>query len=212
MVRNLGKKFKLEAEFLPPKGGPLLTGRSGVTPRSMAKRPDLKDLSSDFIEEANAAGKRKARLQDERQKLKLEIDYRRNLVTDEEIICGKLSELASVFEELTFEEQAELMGLLIKEVRVSRFDPETDELPCDREAFVTQMRTAWYRVDLRMFSENLSINEMLGKPDSLPEVRTNGESGGQGGIRTLGEFYPTHAFQACSFDHSDTCPCVGAAN
>ena len=29
---------------------------------------------------------------------------------------------------------------------------------------------------------------------------------GQGGIRTLGELAPTHAFQACSLDHSDTCP------
>ena len=30
--------------------------------------------------------------------------------------------------------------------------------------------------------------------------------GGQGGIRTLGDIAATHAFQACSFDHSDTCP------
>ena len=30
--------------------------------------------------------------------------------------------------------------------------------------------------------------------------------GGQGGIRTHGTLTRTHAFQACSFDHSDTCP------
>jgi hypothetical protein len=35
--------------------------------------------------------------------------------------------------------------------------------------------------------------------------------GGQGGIRTLGNISATHAFQACSFDHSDTCPCGEAA-
>jgi hypothetical protein len=40
-----------------------------------------------------------------------------------------------------------------------------------KDAFVTQMRTAWYRVDLRIFSNNPSISEMMGKPDSLPEVR-----------------------------------------
>lgn len=173
----------------------------------MAKRPELKDLSSDFIEEANAAGRRKAELQDERQKIKMEIDYRRNLVTDEEIICQKLTDFAGLFDELTFEEQAELIGLLVKEIRVSRFDPEKDELPCDREAFVTQMRTAWYRVDLRMFSSKLSINEMLGKLQALPEVRSNEKSGGQGGIRTLGDVSATHAFQACPIDHSGTCPC-----
>src|SRR5437667_1045913 len=30
--------------------------------------------------------------------------------------------------------------------------------------------------------------------------------GGEGGIRTHGEISPTHAFQACSFSHSDTSP------
>lgn len=34
--------------------------------------------------------------------------------------------------------------------------------------------------------------------------------GGQGGIRTLGTVASTHTFQACSFDHSDTCPFVGS--
>jgi hypothetical protein len=35
------------------------------------------------------------------------------------------------------------------------------------------------------------------------------KNGGQGGIRTLGNITATHAFQACSFDHSDTCPFEG---
>ena len=30
--------------------------------------------------------------------------------------------------------------------------------------------------------------------------------GGEGGIRTLDEFYPIHTFQACSFSRSDTSP------
>ena len=40
-------------------------------------------------------------------------------------------------------------------------------------------------------------------PDLVSVVaRFNGE----GGIRTHGRCYPTHAFQACSFSHSDTSP------
>lgn len=31
-------------------------------------------------------------------------------------------------------------------------------------------------------------------------------TGGEGGIRTLDRFDPIHAFQACSFSHSDTSP------
>ncbi len=66
----------------------------------MAKRPEMKDLSSDFMEEANSLGKRKGDLQIERQKLQMEIDYRRNLVTDEKIICDKLTDFTGLFEEL----------------------------------------------------------------------------------------------------------------
>ena len=32
------------------------------------------------------------------------------------------------------------------------------------------------------------------------------ESGGESGIRTHGRVSPTHAFQACSFNHSDISP------
>jgi hypothetical protein len=38
-----------------------------------------------------------------------------------------------------------------------------------------------------------------------PEIPGWGD-GGQRGIRTLGDIAATHAFQACSFDHSDICP------
>ena len=31
-------------------------------------------------------------------------------------------------------------------------------------------------------------------------------TGGEGGIRTRGEFYPTHAFQACDLNRSSTSP------
>jgi hypothetical protein len=34
--------------------------------------------------------------------------------------------------------------------------------------------------------------------------------GGEGGIRTHGKVAPTHAFQACSFNHSDTSPHIAA--
>ncbi len=48
----------------------------------------------------------------------------------------------------------------------------------------------------------LSLNSL-----ALLHMRLN-DSGGQGGIRTHGDLSATHAFQACSFDHSDTCPVV----
>ena len=37
-------------------------------------------------------------------------------------------------------------------------------------------------------------------------TKSRGETGGETGIRTLGRVSPTHAFQACSFNHSDISP------
>ncbi|MDK2943270.1 MAG: hypothetical protein PWP56_2783 [Acetobacterium sp.] len=39
-------------------------------------------------------------------------------------------------------------------------------------------------------------------------IFTNFLNGGERGIRTLGTLTRTHAFQACSFDHSDISPQV----
>src|SRR6266404_3486915 len=38
--------------------------------------------------------------------------------------------------------------------------------------------------------------------------KTREKFGGERGIRTLGRVSPTHAFQACSFNHSDISPYV----
>lgn len=143
----------------------------------MAKRPEMKNLASDFMEEADKLGARKSDLQMERQKLQMEIDYRRNLVTDEKIICEKLNDFTALFGEMTFEERAELMSLILKEIRVSRFDPDKDPHPCNSDAFVTKMRTSWFRVDLRLFSNTLKIKEMLQKPETAMEVRNKQTNG-----------------------------------
>lgn len=172
----------------------------------MAKRPEMKNLSGDFMAEADALGKRKSDLQVERQKLQMEIDYRSSLVVDETILCKNLTDFAALFEKLTFEERAELVSLLFKEIRVSRFDPEKDEHSCDPDVFVTQMRTSWYRVDLRMFSKSFKMKDLLGKGELEPEVRNKNKNGGEGGIRTLGAVSSTHPFQGCTIGHSVTSP------
>src|SRR6476661_7006399 len=63
---------------------------------------------------------------------------------------------------------------------------------------------------------------MLSLPLSLPLHRSDDERceeikrllaenpwkiGGESGIRTHGRVSPTHAYQACSFNHSDISPC-----
>jgi hypothetical protein len=47
--------------------------------------------------------------------------------------------------------------------------------------------------------------------EDFPETRlysAGRKAGGESGIRTHGRVSPTHAFQACSFNHSDISPCL----
>ena len=46
--------------------------------------------------------------------------------------------------------------------------------------------------------------KILDQPQA--ENQFSGDSGGQTGIRTLETVPRLHAFQACAFDHSATCP------
>ncbi len=76
--------------------------------------------------------------------------------------------------------------------------------------FITSLRSVMAdRVGLSFASLRLSplcseSNGVLIQP-SLHHF-TAFSDGGQGGIRTHGRVSPTHAFQACSLNHSDTCP------
>ena len=67
---------------------------------------------------------------------------------------------------------------------------------------MTKMRTAWYRVDLRMFSKSLNIRDILGNGEPEPEVCNKGKNGGGRGIRTPGRVSPTTDFESVTFGHS----------
>ena len=58
--------------------------------------------------------------------------------------------------------------------------------------------------ELRRTSERPSNEAPSGDTADRPFSATC--ENGEGGIRTHGRCYPTHAFQACSFSHSDTSP------
>ncbi len=68
----------------------------------------------------------------------------------------------------------------------------------------------------RSATANRGENQPFGSRESFDEDSANARHlptsirrkfpGGEGGIRTLGRVTPTHAFQACSFSHSDTSP------
>ena len=69
---------------------------------------------------------------------------------------------------------------------------EKDKHSYDPEVFVTQMRTSWYQLKIRFFSNSLSINDLRRNIEAVSKVRIKGTYGGEGGIRTHGTVSRTH--------------------
>ncbi len=167
-----------------------------------AKKGGSAHLSDEFLAEAEELAKTKHELETEREKLKLEIGFQERVVTDETLIAEALQRFREVFDTLTFDDQKELLELVIRSISVRRFDPEKEKMPDPKEAFVTKMRTSWYLVTIQFYASDLvsGVYKNGSKSSQL------GQDGGQGGIRTHGTVAGTRPFQGRPFNHSGTCP------
>ncbi len=168
----------------------------------LAKKQGADRIGDAFMEEAEELARRKEKLEIEREIVQMDIKRKENLVVQEEQVTASLSEFQKLFGALRFEEQEELVRLLIREIRVSRFNPETEKEETDPGVFRVKMRTSWYRVSFQFFLKPL-FHRVSGHNGTGAHLE---KDGGQGGIRTHGTVSGTHAFQACPFDRSGTCP------
>ena len=80
-----------------------------------------------------------------------------------------------------------------------------------REIVIRRRATRQRNEDGKGFGAGHDIRRMSRQNGKTTRTATDGasatEGGGERGIRTLGRVSPTHAFQACSFNHSDISPC-----
>ena len=87
--------------------------------------------------------------------LKAQIHYKEQVVADESTVAEALKNFSQVFYALSFKEREELMGLLIKSLRVSRIDPTKDVLPCAIDAVNTNTPIQYYRIDIEFFIQSI---------------------------------------------------------
>ena len=117
----------------------------------LAKKQGADRIGDQFIKEAEALAELKEKLEVEREIIQMDIQRKEQLVVEEEHVTKALVEFKKVFGALMFEEQRELIELLVREIRVSRFDPKTDTSEADPNVFETKIRTSWYRVSFQFF-------------------------------------------------------------
>ena len=90
-------------------------------------------------------------LETQKEKLELEIERCKQDMVDAETIKKTLLAFDKIISALPIEDQKELLQLLIKEIRVFSFDPGKEKAPRENGAFVTKIRTKWYKIRLNLY-------------------------------------------------------------
>ena len=103
----------------------------------------------------NRLSEEKLAVELEKTKIQMDINYREGVVVDKQIIANALKQFGSVVKSLPEADQKELVQLIIKEVSVKHFNPETDPTPKESGVFKTKIRTKWYRVNISLFASDL---------------------------------------------------------
>lgn len=119
------------------------------------KKKGAENISQAFIAEADALAARKRDLDIERERLRIDVEYRERVVADEKFIADSLLQFESIMEAVPPEEQKELVQTLVKQITVNHLDPKRDEVPAKEGVFKTKIRTSWYVVNVELFATDL---------------------------------------------------------
>lgn len=111
-----------------------------------------KDLvGNEITEEYKRLLEEKKVQQSQIEKLSIDIERCTQDMLDAEMIKKTLLAFDKVVNALPIEDQKDLFNLLIKEITVHSFDPKNEKAPKQLGAFVTKIRTKWYRIKLDLY-------------------------------------------------------------
>lgn len=120
-----------------------------------AKKRGVKNIGDEFIQEAEKLAREKREVELEREKLKIDIQYKEKVVTDAQIIADSMKQFEKAIRKLSFDEQKELIRLVVKEITVNHFDPEKDKSPSGVGILKAKIRTKWYLVNITLYANDL---------------------------------------------------------
>jgi hypothetical protein len=119
------------------------------------KKKGANSITDDFMAEAERLAAEKRAVELEKTKLQIEINYRESVVADKQVIAEALKRFENVVKSLPPDDQKELIQLIIREISVNRFAPETDPMLKKKGVFTTEIRTKWYLVNISIFASDL---------------------------------------------------------
>ena len=116
---------------------------------NIMKSKDL--VSKEITEEYKKLLAEQKSQQSDIEKLSIDIERCTQDVLDAEMIKKTLLAFDKVVNALPIEDQKDLFNLLIREIIVHSFDPQNEKAPKGLGAFVTKIRTKWYRIKLDLY-------------------------------------------------------------
>lgn len=123
---------------------------------------------------AEDLAKQKHDLEREIEKVKIDIAYRERAVTDEHLVAKNLLDFEKTIASVSFDEQCELLRLMLRQVRVNRIDPNKEPIPGNPHTWSTQIRTQWFAVNFDLYAIDLFSM-------SCENATSGSHSGGSGG-------------------------------
>jgi site-specific DNA recombinase len=108
-------------------------------------------VSKEVSEEYKRMLSERSLLETQKEKLVLDIERCKQDMLDAELIRKTLLSFDKVVGSLPIEDQKDLFQLLIKQITVWSFDPTKEKAPKEIGAFVTKIRTRWFRIKLELY-------------------------------------------------------------
>ena len=122
------------------------------------KRRGTGSLSQEFLDEGERLSKEKQSLEMQKVTLTADIGYREKAVADKEIMAKTLVRFSEVVTVLPPEEQKELIRLIVREIVVRPYDPNSDVKAAEKGIFRTRIRTKWILVNVSIYASDLLPN------------------------------------------------------
>lgn len=130
------------------------------------------DFTKELYDDADDLAAQKKEIEQECQQLKARIRYKEQVVADKAAVAKALGNFEKLFYALEYEDRAELLGLLMKSVKIFDFDPASDTIALSHEDLATDKSTQWYRIEVEFFIQSHFEEAIAQRSESNTKIRT----------------------------------------
>jgi len=108
-------------------------------------------IADDIKEEYKKQIYEKNHLKNEIEKIDIEINFKQSGLIDMDIIQKSLQTFSRIIDKLSLDDQKDLMQTIIKEIRVSPYDPDKDSPPKKSGVFAHNIRKKWFKTEIILY-------------------------------------------------------------